>query len=78
MDKFVREDLREAVLCEKQEQRVIGAERILVEKHWVRLFTDLTFTIFIFVFLFLHLLFRHDFFIIEVDVEQDLSRVFFQ
>ena len=78
LNQLIRKHLWEAMLSEQQEERVILAQWILVEKHRVRLLSNLTFTILIFIFLLLHLLLGHDLFIIQVDVEQDLSRVFFQ
>ena len=78
LDQLIRKHLWETVLREKQEQGVVLTKWILVEKHRVRLLSNLTFTILIFIFLLLHLLLGHDLFIIQVDIEQDLSRVFFQ
>lgn len=66
------------MLRKEQEQRVIFAERVLIKEHWVRLFANLPFSIFIIVLLIFHLLLCHNFFIVQIDVEQDLSRVFFQ
>ena len=78
LNQLIRKHLWEAMLREQQEERVVLAQWILVEKHRVRLLSNLTFPILIFIFLLLHLLLGHDLFIIQVDVEQDLSRVFFQ
>lgn len=78
MDELVGEDLGEAVLRKQQEQRVIRAQWVLVEKHRVWFLVNFTLTILVVVFLLLHLLLCDDFFIIKINVEQDLSRVFFQ
>ena len=66
------------MLREQEEQGVVFAERVLIKEHWVRLLVDFSLAILVIVLLLLHLLLCHDFFIVQVDVEQDLSRVFFQ
>ena len=54
------------------------AQGILIKEHRVRFVADLTLTVFIFVFLFFKFLLANDFFTLKIQVEQDLSRVFFQ
>ena len=54
------------------------AEWILVEKHRMGSFSDLLFTIFFIFFVLFHLFFCNDFFVLKVDVEQDLCFIFFK
>ena len=78
MDQLIRENLRKAVLCKQKEKRVILAQGVLVEKHRVGFITDLSLPIIFDRFLFFKLLVADDLFVVEVDVEQDLSRVLLQ
>lgn len=57
---------------------MILAQGVLVEKHRMGFVTDLSFTVIFDRFLFFKLLVANDLFIVEVDVEQDLSRVLLQ
>ena len=54
------------------------AQWILVEKHWMGSFSDLLFTILFIFFVLFHLFFCNDFFVLQVDVEQDLCFIFFK
>ena len=66
------------MLREKQEEGVIRAQWVLIEKHRVGFLVNFTLAILVVIFLLFHLLFCYDFFIVKINVEQDLSRVFFQ
>ena len=66
------------MLGKEEEEGVVLTERVLIEEHGVGLLVNLALAILIVVLLLLHLLLRHDLFVVEVHVEQDLSRVFFQ
>lgn len=57
---------------------MILAQGVLVEKHRVGFITDLSLPIIFDRFLFFKLLVADDLFVVEVDVEQDLSRVLLQ
>jgi len=57
---------------------MVLAQRVLVEEHRMGFVSDLTLTVVVFVLIFFKLLVGNDLFIVEVDVEQDLSRVLFQ
>ena len=57
---------------------MILAQGVLVEKHRVGFITDLSLSIIFDRFLLFKLLVADDLFVVEVDVEQDLSRVLLQ
>ena len=66
------------MLGKEEEEGVVLTERVLIEEHGVGLLVNLALAILIVVLLLLHLLLRHDLFVVQIHVEQDLSRVFFQ
>ena len=65
------------MLSEEQQKRVRLAQRVLIKQHRVGTLANVLLAI-ILVLLLLHLLLGYDFFVVQIDVEQDLARIFLQ